>query len=326
MGESAGFSGAVIVHLETARGPFCLRGWPAGALPQRRILGLHRLLRHVFEAGFSEVAVPVPALNGETLVRCHGRLWQLEPWLPGRANYWFQPSPKKLQNAMSRLAAFHRLTCDYTELGPAAEWFYHREHAISPAVTERFSCLQAWRQSKLSQLKAAMFSEPDRELRELAGEFAARFESVALSIATQLDILSHTRFRLQPCLRDVWHDHVLFAGEEVTGLIDASACRAENVATDLARLLGSLLKDDRPAWEFAVQEYESHRPLDSHERALVQALDHSGVLLSGMAWMDRLLLHRETVPNRPKVWERLETLRLRLKTLEESINRNLRQL
>jgi Ser/Thr protein kinase RdoA (MazF antagonist) len=128
--------------------------------------------------------------------------------------------------------------------------------------------------------------------------------------------LSRVSFRVQPCLRDIWHDHVLLTEDEVTGLIDPSACRAENIATDLARLLGSLLNDDREAWEFALREYESDRPMDSHERALVDALDQSGVLLSGMAWMDRLFLSRDNVPPLSKVWERLETIRRRLQFMD----------
>jgi hypothetical protein len=83
-GETGGFSGAVIVRLETDLGPLCLRGWPKQSLPSERILGLHRLLRFAFDAGLKEIAVPIRALNGETLVHCHSQDWQLEPWLPGR--------------------------------------------------------------------------------------------------------------------------------------------------------------------------------------------------------------------------------------------------
>ena len=49
---------------------------------------------------------------------------------------------------------------------------------------------------------------------------------------------------LQVCHGDLWHDHVLFSGEEVTGLIDFDAMKIDSRALDLARLLGSLVKDD----------------------------------------------------------------------------------
>ena len=82
LGSSGGFSGAVIMRLETSAGPFCLRGWPARSLPRRRILGLHRLLGTVFEAGVREVAVPVPALNGETLVLDRTKTGNSNPGCP----------------------------------------------------------------------------------------------------------------------------------------------------------------------------------------------------------------------------------------------------
>ena len=48
---------------------------------------------------------------------------------------------------------------------------------------------------------------------------------------------------LQPCLCDVWHDHVLFEGDTVTGVIDYGGAKIDHVAVDLARLLGSMAGD-----------------------------------------------------------------------------------
>jgi Ser/Thr protein kinase RdoA (MazF antagonist) len=190
-------------------------------------------------------------------------------------------------------------------------------------VSERLAYLNEWKESKIHQLKAALPLEGRDELRELGSELAARFDRTAQFVGTKLDLLSRVRFRVQPCLRDLWHDHVLFTGEKVTGLIDASACRSENVAADLARLFGSLLADDRAAWKLAIAEYEQQRPLDGNEKALLEALDQSGVLLSGLSWMDRLLLKREQASNLTKNLERLRKIISRLKTLEELLAKNL---
>ncbi|MDB5334415.1 MAG: hypothetical protein JWN70_34, partial [Planctomycetaceae bacterium] len=120
---------------------------------------------------------------------------------------------------------------------------------------------------------------------------------------------------LQPCLRDVWHDHLLFTGEELTGLIDPGACRSENVTTDLARLLGSLVEDDRGEWDFALDCYQQMRPLSLVELRMLRAFDASGVVLSGVTWLDWLLIQQRVFINRARVLERLQTIVRRLENL-----------
>lgn len=224
---------------------------------------------------------------------------------------------------MARLALFHQLTRDYADAGLSRQWFFQQDNAISPAVSERLGYLNEWKDSKIHQLKFALATETLDELREMGNDLASRFDRTAIFIGSKLDVLCRIPFRLQPCLRDLWHDHVLFTGEKVTGIIDASASRSDNVTVDLARLLGSLLRDDRPDWELALAEYEQHHPLTANEKMLLVALDQSGVLLSGLAWMDRLLLQREPRTHVAKALPRLKLITERLKTLDNSIAKNL---
>lgn len=224
---------------------------------------------------------------------------------------------------MTRLALFHHITSDYEDTGPARSWFFRADQAVSPAVRERLAYLEEWKTTKIHRLNAALARMAHDELRELGREIALRFDRSALFIGSKLDLLSRVRFHLQPCLRDLWHDHVLFTGAKVTGLIDASACRSDNIATDLARLLGSFLEDDTSAWAIALKEYEHHRPLDANEKALVEALDQSGVLLSGLAWMDRLVLKCEKVMNLGNVLSRVHRINGRLRLLDGAITKNL---
>src|SRR5205085_7730253 len=69
----------------------------------------------------------------------------------------------------------------------------------------------------------------------------------ALAVAPQL--------ALQPAIRDVHHEHVLFTGDQVTGLIDFGALRIDTPLTDVARLVGSLVGDDAEARRIALDAY-----------------------------------------------------------------------
>ena len=120
---------------------------------------------------------------------------------------------------------------------------------------------------------------------------------------------------LQPCLRDIWHDHVLFTGDIVTGLIDPHAARSDSVATDLARLLGTLVGDDRRGWDSGLAAYQEVRPLSAAELAMIELFDQSGVLLSGMTWLDWHLLQGRVFKNREGVLARLRSIAVRLKNL-----------
>src|SRR5206468_3640782 len=70
---------------------------------------------------------------------------------------------------------------------------------------------------------------------------------------------------LQPCLCDPWHDHVLFDGDRLTGIVDYGAAKVDHVSVDLARLLGSLVGDDADAWQRGLGAYRSVRPLAPDE-------------------------------------------------------------
>ena len=286
-----GFSGAEIYRVETSEGPFALRGWPPDSLPPARIRGLHRVLASVFARGVSIVAVPLGARDGSTVIRECGRCWQLEPWMPGIADFTQDPSDARLSAAMKAIARWHMAAAGFDARPEEAEWFACRT-GTSPAVGERLARIHRWQSGRLQELETALHRAPGDELRDTARRLVLLFHATAPAVSAELHGFTDVRLPLQTCLRDVWHDHVLFTGKEVTGLIDASACRTENAATDLARVLGSFLSDDFERWDFALAEYAKHRPLDDRERRLVRVLDRSAVLLSGFTWLERHFLGR----------------------------------
>jgi Ser/Thr protein kinase RdoA (MazF antagonist) len=97
------------------------------------------------------------------------------------------------------------------------------------------------------------------------------------------------------------------------------ACRAENVVTDLARLLGSLVEDDRRQWQTAVSAYHVQNPLTTNEQQLMHVLDRSAVLLSGLVWLYRYYVLDELLADPEQVLERMKRILLRLEVLISSM-------
>ena len=69
---------------------------------------------------------------------------------------------------------------------------------------------------------------------------------------TPLECACRESLPLSPAIRDIHHDHVLFSGDQVTGLVDFGILRIDTPLADMARLVGSLVADDEPARKFAL--------------------------------------------------------------------------
>jgi Ser/Thr protein kinase RdoA (MazF antagonist) len=96
---------------------------------------------------------------------------------------------------------------------------------------------------------------------------------------------------IQPCLCDIWHDHILFAGDAIFGIIDYGSVRRDHVAVDLARMLGSLIGDDAAMFAAGLAAYRRVRPLSTEEEDLVRVLDETGTLLGTANWL--IWLHHD---------------------------------
>ena len=320
-----GFSGAGVLRIETDRGALAVRSWPTPGLPRVRIEGLHRLLEHV--ADTVPVAVPLAANGGSRLVEWNSRLWQLEPWMPGVADFRLDPSPERLAEAMATLGRFHRSAREFVPRGDVAEWFGSHSAMPSPAVGERLRRLAAWERGwdtlvlrargTVSRWEREQGQRDQRGWSEVIGEIDRLFCRGRGWVRRQLSVFVSTLFRCQPCLRDVWHDHLLWTGSQVTGLIDPGSARIDNVAIDVARLLGSLVEDDAQGWERGLEAYERAEGLSLEETGLVTVLDQSGVLLAGAVWVERLADGTVARGSAVRVRRRLEEVVQRMRALVE---------
>jgi homoserine kinase type II len=305
--DHGGFSGARLWRLETARGPACLRRWPSEHPPPDRLEFIQAVLWHVDREGFHLVPVPFETREHAGYVRHQGHLWELTPWLPGTADYRQAPSAGRLGAALAALARFHR----------AAESFPlpSDDPAPSPGLAQRAATLSGWRSGGAERIVTGLDRSDWPELAHRGRQIVALFHRALARGEAELLAALPLGARLQPCIRDIWHEHVLYIGETVTGLVDFGALRPESVAADVARLLGSMVDDDPAGWTQGLAAYELIRPLTADERLLVRAFDRSTVLLGGMQWLEWIVLEGRVFARRAAVLQRLDENLARLTRL-----------
>lgn len=302
--STGGFSGAALWRIEREAESFCLRQWPPTHPSLERLQYIHGILQQV-AIEVSEVAQPISDRHGQTIIAEAGTLWELSHWKPGVANYHQLPSKTKLTAAMRLLCRFH-----------------HAAGRCTPPHTAAPTGLVS-RREQLARLLAGDFERVRRavspvqwpELFHTANQVLNWFPQHAPRVNQLLNSACESQVPLQPCIRDIWHDHVLFTGERVTGLVDFGALREDHVAADITRLLGSLVRDDQDGWQAGLAAYEERRQLSFTEARIVAAYDQSAVLLSGLNWLQWLYLEGRQFDNPQRVQQRLAEIVERLARL-----------
>jgi homoserine kinase type II len=300
---AGGWSGSLLWRVTAAGGrAFCLRRWPAEHPPAERLSFIHTVLGQV-AARLPVVAAPIKTAHGETYIEHPGHLWELTAWMPGVADYHQRPNRRRLAAAMHVLAQFHRL---------AAELGVH--HGVPPVWSERQRLRERLLRGGLKAIEQALRQELHRDIDPLAVRLlpAARraIESPRLTLLEQ----QPDERDLQPAIRDIHHDHVLFTGDEVTGLIDFGAMRIDTPLADVARLVGSLAEDDQEARSAALAAYVELVPLTEDDRRLIDLLDESGVVLGALNWLTWLYVERRDMGPLTPIATRLNMLLKRLET------------
>jgi Ser/Thr protein kinase RdoA (MazF antagonist) len=309
-GGSGGFSGAKIWWLDTPRGPACLRRWPQEHPSQERLEFIQAVLWHVDQEGFHLVPVPYETRTHAGYVACDGHFWEITPWMPGCADYHRLPCPKKLRAAMTTLAQFHRAAATF----PLPD----SPRSTSPGMSERLERMRALSDGGKARIKRDIRHGDWPELTSRASQLCDLFEVGASKVKQLLEAATCLQVELQPCIRDIWHDHVFFKDSHVSAIIDFGAMRPENVAADVARLLGSMVHDDVVGWHVGLSAYQSVRSLSEEESLLVAAFDRSTVLMSGLQWLEWIYCDGRIFEDRDAVTGRLDEITDRLLHLANS--------
>jgi homoserine kinase type II len=250
------------------------------------------------DAGLPFVPRQVASFHRTLWIEYSGRLWELQEWLPGEADYHRRPSSAKLRAACAALARLH--VC----WPPSARF----DAGPCPAVRRRLEAVREWRElvrSGWQPFAQAAPNDPARPAAERAWcALAGRIDAIP-------DLLNRWNTRiwpLQPCLCDVWHDHVLFDGDRVTGVVDYGAMKIDHPAVDVARLLGSLVEDDSVGWATGLAAYREIRPFTAEDEELARALDVAGTKLGASVWLRWLYHDGKEFADRVAAARRLEVL------------------
>ena len=228
-----------------------------------------------------------------------GRLWEVQQWMPGRADYRSRPSHARLNAVGTALAQLHKIWRATEEVG----------EDVCPGVARRLFLIDTWRKLRRAGWRPTpAWDDPLRPVIERAAEVLPRRVEWAASLLRGVQIPR----LLQPCLRDPWHDHILFTGEQLTGLIDYGAAQLDHPAVDLARALGSLAGDDVAGWQVGLAAYRNVLPLSAADEQLAMLLDQTGVVLAAANWLIRLFHEGPVAADRPAIAARLEQLVARI--------------
>jgi len=297
----------------------CLRRWPAGVSNRRQIVWAHRILALARNRGCRFLPVPYASASGPTLVAVADHDWELSPWMPGHANYEQHPTAVRRSAAMLALAQFHqaaRLPNDGASVGGTDQ------PATTLGIVRKWERLQEFQTLRAAEIDAAVrrSCDPRKENAHvntappqdhldarLAFEMLDLFRTYAPQIATtvQTAITYGDRLVHQPCIGDIWHDHVLYEGDYVSGIVDFGAMRMDHVTTDVARLLGSLARHNHAHWQDGLAAYSQNRPLTKQEIRVTQASHLVTLLLSGMNWLYWLWVEQRTFDDWARVVARV---------------------
>lgn len=303
LGNSGGFSGARLWRWEGAAGRLCLRAWQ-GDKTAAWVRHLHRLMHWARQQGLDFVPAVYGTREGDTVVEAAGRVWELTQWLEGRADFREHPSPARLEAACEALARLHRAWEAFA--APARP---------CPAVQHRQKVLTDWQTLVATGWQPQAPPNPVLDPLWPVVERAWRGLPVWLQeVSRCLQPWRDSHWSVQPCLRDPWHDNLLFEGDRLTGLVDYGTVRADHVAVDLARMLGSLVGDDAEGWQQGLRAYRRIRGLNDDEERLARVLDRTGTILGVVNWLRWLYHEQRPYEDIPAVARRLDSLIIRIES------------
>ncbi len=303
LGNAGGFSGAQLWRVRCDRGDYCLRRWPH---PTRLsyIEGVHHSLLIANSSGLC-VAAPILDRSGNSVVTLEGSLWELAKWMPGAADFNQNPSLKRLNQLMKFLAQFHQL--DFGGFGGSMP----NKRGKSPSLLHRKEML-ARAPQRIREIGSMIEKKSSHPLHSLAKDCL----EVVRKCLSQTDPFGESNFdsefELTTIIGDTHHDHFLFEGDNLSGVVDFGAMKHDTVSIDLTRLIGRLRLVGAVTIEGALDCYGQHNPLVEIDSKCVEFLHRCNLLGGILNWLDWIFVQE-------KSFEDLQAVRNRLIPLVQSL-------
>lgn len=248
-----------------------LKAWPTGT-PAERVQQIHTWMAQAEHLPF------VPRLENPTVCVEAGRVWDCCQWQPGTPR--LTPSLAEVEQACEAVGHLHG-TWTSTTRGPC------------PGVLNRLRILAENEPLLLAGPTALPPVSP--QLDPLLRRAVTAAAQAAPHTVRSLRRWEHQVVALQPCVRDLRGEHVLFEGGRVSGIIDYGAMGVDHPAVDLARLLGDFAKGDDAMFTGGLTAYRRVRSEFAMPDEFVQLLSQSGAVCSVLGWLVRLVVRREPV-------------------------------
>jgi hypothetical protein len=286
---------------------WCLRSWPIDQPGADRLRWIHRQLQGV-AATCPFIVTPVSLRqSSETFIQFRQRLWQVERWATGNNNFNSAPSEPRLTSVMHALARLHSCWLDESSTPAAALLGEPKKELEAPQVGPSPGLQNRWVQwSELAETSRLLFTEARRGLHSLTEELGESHLCWSVLIDRIEQAWSENSFRVRgmleqrdclplplgPVLADVWSDHLFFEGDQLSAIIDYGGMRNDTAAADLSRCLTSLCGQGQSQRQWALQQYETVRPLAAVERIAIDVFDDSSRLLGPLHWLRWLFVER----------------------------------
>jgi homoserine kinase type II len=234
--------------------------------------------------------------GGRTVFTEAGRVWDCGRWQPGDPRT--EPSATEVALACEAIAHLHGVWAGETQRGPC------------PGVQNRLRAL--------AENEPLLLAGPDalppvspilNQLLRRAVLVAARAAPLAVRALRPWE---HQTVVLQPSVRDLRGEHVLFNDGRVSGIIDFGAMAFDHPAVDLARFFDDFAETDDTLFAAGMNAYRAAHGAFEASDEFVRVLARTGAVCSVLGWLVRLAVRREPLADPLAVAARLDLLLARV--------------